>query len=448
MKRILFFLLLAVVVIHCKKDDDSHPLTDCNDVTDSLPDDSMAVYIPSVNIDGLNVGLYLDGQDPADGLLLPPEQIEARLKQLKGFTKCVRFFSSDNGHQQASAIAKQLDLEAYASAWLSSDLAANETEIANLIEIGKSGNAKALIVGSEVLLRGDLSPQQLIDYINAVKAAVPTLPVTTADTYDRLIANPEVREICDFLFVNIYPFWEGEGIQCAIYRLHHDWQLLKNVSGDKEIVLSESGWPSDGNSIGSAAPTPANQCLYVAQLVAWGQAMGIKIFVFQAMDEPWKANHEGELGAHWGIFDKDGKLKDCMRDLFDGKTIACYSECPAFGSGTMPPVLTFVSVPPIGSNANLKGSVAGVNPVEHIVAVYIKVGGQWWVKPYSASRKIPIDEHGCWVVDITTGGSDPNATEIAAFLLPAGYDPPNVLGAGVLPAGLVGDAVAKVFVVR
>lgn len=135
-------------------------------------------------------------------------------------------------------------------------------------------------------------------------------------------------------------------------------------------------------------------------------------------------------------------------DLFDGKTIACYTECPAFVSNTMPPVLTFSSVSPVGGNGNLKGCVAGVKPADYIVAVYIKVGGQWWVKPYSASRKIPIDEHGCWVVDITTGGSDANATEIAAFLLPAAYDPPNIVGAGTLPAGLVGDAVAKVLVKR
>ena len=426
MKKLLFFLILISTVVQCKKEEIAKP------------------FQPTSKVFGLNFGPYEGDQDPSSGIILSEGQLEVRLALLKGYTEYIRIFGATHGLEAIPSIAVSEGFKVYASAWLSSDQAANEMEIASLIEIGKSGNAKALIVGSEVLLRGDLSPAQLIGYIDQVRAALPGIPVSTADRYDQMLENPDVMEACDFLFINIYPFWDGESVECAVYKVQQAWQSVKDLANGKEVILSECGWPTGGLSIGNAAPTPENACLFLSQLANWCKTMNVKSFLFEAFDEPWKANYEGEIGAHWGIFDKEGKIKECMTSLFDDEMVVEYSDCPSLS----PPVAFFTVVPPIGSQANLSGCTEGVNPANFSMVIVIKVNGQWWVKPYSASRKTPIGEDGCWTTDITTGGNDASATEICAYLIPKTFNPPDIIGELNVPSELEDFAIARVCVTR
>lgn len=130
-----------------------------------------------------------------------------------------------------------------------------------------------------------------------------------------------------------------------------------------------------------------------------------------------------------------------MKRVFDGETMP-----DNWSGGTPPPgepKIEFTYVPPYGSFENLRGKVTGVKPDEFRVAVYIYVGG-WWTKPYWTLPLTTIRSDGTWTCDITTGGSDQYATRIAAFLVPAGYDPPLMSGGSSLPAELDDHAVAKV----
>ena len=85
----------------------------------------------------------------------------------------------------------------------------------------------------------------------------------------------------------------------------------------------------------------------------------------------------------------------------------------------------FTYIPPWGSYDNLQGRVWGVIPSEHKVLVYIYVEGWWWPKPYATTPGTIIADDSTWTCDITTGGIDKYATRIIAFLVPAGYDPPQ-----------------------
>ncbi len=111
-----------------------------------------------------------------------------------------------------------------------------------------------------------------------------------------------------------------------------------------------------------------------------------------------------------------------------------------------PPEITFTHVPVMGSHENLAGCVCNAN--DHALAVFIKVGDSWWSKPYWASPKTEISDDGSWECDVTTGGLDRSATEFAAYLIPASYDPPLAGGDYTLPAELDSIAVAKAQVKR
>lgn len=112
------------------------------------------------------------------------------------------------------------------------------------------------------------------------------------------------------------------------------------------------------------------------------------------------------------------------------------------------PAIEFTYVPPIGSFNNLTGIVKCItNPTDYKVAVYIKVGGGWWTKPYWSSPSTSIKSDLTWVCDITTGGNDSQASQIAAFLIQNSFNPPALSGGG-LPQALYDNSVANVLVTR
>ena len=106
------------------------------------------------------------------------------------------------------------------------------------------------------------------------------------------------------------------------------------------------------------------------------------------------------------------------------------------------PSLEFTSVPAYGATGNLEGRVKCAQAEDYNVAVYIYIGG-WWTKPSFAEPLTAVQRNGVWVAPIVTGGEDRHATKIAAFLVPAGFDPPAASGAEELPNALYDHAVAN-----
>ena len=99
-----------------------------------------------------------------------------------------------------------------------------------------------------------------------------------------------------------------------------------------------------------------------------------------------------------------------------------------------------IFVPRFGTSDNLRGQLCHLNPAEYRVAVYIKVANTYWVKPLAAQPLTPMQADGSWATDITTGGNDPLATEIRAYLVSRFYNPPILLGSATIPAALDASA--------
>jgi len=394
-------------------------------------------------LEGTNFSAYMTGQNPNWSYRLTDAQIRARMKIIKPYTRRIRSFGVGLGQDNTGRIAHELGLEAWIGAWLSADLVANEAELATLIRIGQAGEADRLIIGSEVLLRGDLTSAQLIDYIRRVKAAVPGVPVIYADVYGQILAHPEVVAEIDVIMVNYYGYWEGLAVDKAIAALHGWHMEVVAAAKGKPIVVSETGWPSAGDTNGNAVPSDNNAAFYFKNFISWARANNVLYFYFEAFDEEWKRLYEGEVGAHWGLFDKDGVMKPGMQPVFDGEVMPDNWSSTAIPGGEGTPAIELVDPPPIGSNLNLQGQIWHVLPSDYKVAVYIYVSG-WWIKPYFASPKTTIASDGKWICDITTGGSDQNATKIAAFLIPNSYDPPLLAGSAGFPVALTDNAVASI----
>ncbi len=397
---------------------------------------------------GLNFSPYMDGQDPNHGSVISEEQIRERMRIIAPYTKWIRTFGSTHGLEHAGKIAHDFGLKVAAEAWLGRYPEINAREMQGLINAAKNGFVDLAIVGSEVLLRGDLTENELIAYIQQFRAEVPGVPVATADVYSALLNHTNVMAACDVILVNYYPYWEGVGINQAVAHLHALHQEMTAKAGGKEVIVAETGWPSAGNQIGDAVPSLKNACFYDLNFVSWARAENVKYFLFEAFDETWKADYEGPQGAHWGLWDKDGVLKQCMQDIFDGMTVQDNWTCREAPGGAGEPEIQFTYVPPYGSFEDLKGQIWHVPPGDYKVAVYIHVGSGWWTKPYWSRPVTPINCDGTWTCDITTGGMDAEADIIRAYLIPNSYDPPLAGGRSSLPQELMDNAVAYVEVKR
>ena len=258
-------------------------------------------------IHGLSFSPYLEGQGP--GIELQEAQIRDRLAIIQPWVHWVRTFSCKEGNELTPRIAKQNGLKTMVGVWLDEDLEKNETELANAIEVAKAGHADILAVGNEVLLRGELSEDELLEYIHRAKQAVPDVPVGYVDAYFKFVDHPRVTAACDVLLANCYPFWEGCPAEHALLYMKDMYRRVVNIAGGKRVIISETGWPNIGTATGGAVPSFRNAVKYFIDTFRWAEEDGIEIFYFSSFDEAWKVAAEGDVGAYWGLWDKDGKPK-------------------------------------------------------------------------------------------------------------------------------------------
>lgn len=259
-------------------------------------------------IHGISFSPYLDGQRP--GIHISEQQIRDRLSIIQPYTRWIRSFSCIEGNQETARIAHEMGLKTMVGVDLGEDLDENEQGLANGIAVAQAGHADIFVVGNENLLREDLSEQQLLDYIRRAREAVPDhVPVSFVDAYFLFENHPAVAEAVDVLLVNCYPFWESCAAEYALLYMKEMYRRAQVAANGKPVIISETGWPSTGSPFGAAVPSWDNALEYFIRTYQWAEEDGIEIFYFSSFDEAWKVGAEGDVGAYWGLWDKDGKLK-------------------------------------------------------------------------------------------------------------------------------------------
>lgn len=256
---------------------------------------------------GICFSLYEDGQKP--GEIITAEQVNRRIQILKPYTSWVRSFSCIEGNEHIPRIAHQNGMKTLVGAWLSDDLELNEKEIESLIALAKEGCVDIAAVGNEVMYRGDLTEEQLLAYIYRVKEALPNIPVGYVDAYYEFSHRPKITEACDIILTNCYPYWEGCPIEHSLNHMKSMFGSAKDAGQGKRVIITETGWPSEGGSLKGAFASNENAMKYFIETQSWSKQNDIEIFYFSSFDESWKVGSEGDVGAYWGLWDKNEKRK-------------------------------------------------------------------------------------------------------------------------------------------
>ncbi|MFX0211468.1 MAG: glycosyl hydrolase family 17 protein [Candidatus Hodarchaeota archaeon] len=215
-------------------------------------------------------------------------------------------------------IAYEFGISCATGVWIGTDDTANINEIEEGLLV--TNISSMLIIGNEVLFKGDLAEAELIDYIKYAKNQT-SVPVTTAEPWYTWLDHPNLANVSDILLIHIHPFWESpifidepSGPKFLVNYTISIFNQVQEAFPNKEIVIAETGWPSAGRR----DCTEETQRQYFEALIPLLHKNHIKCYAFEAFDEIWKkelwqGNQSYDVGPHWGVFNLDRTRKLSIR---------------------------------------------------------------------------------------------------------------------------------------
>jgi exo-beta-1,3-glucanase (GH17 family) len=250
---------------------------------------------------------YEEGQKPGD--VLNADQIRRRLELIRPYTSWVRSFSCTEGNEQIPRIAKELGFKTLVGCWLGSDREKNAEEMEGLAQLCREGVVNIASIGNEVLYRGDLSEEDLLAYMEEARHFTGSIPIGYVDAYYEFVNRPQLVDASDVVLANCYPFWEKCHQDYSLIYMKEMYRQALGAARGKKVIITETGWPSQGSDLGAAHPSYENALKYFINAQQWSREDQIEMFYFSSFDESWKISAEGDVGAYWGLWDAQEQLK-------------------------------------------------------------------------------------------------------------------------------------------
>lgn len=259
----------------------------------------------------------LPGETPFDlNAVVSPARIDADMRALLQRFDCVRTYSQGHGLNALPAIAGRYGMKVLMGIWLSSDPVANAEEMRLGIATARANPQvlRGVIVGNEVLLRGELSEEALGGYIRTVRSEV-HVPVTYADVWEFWLRHPQLAGSVDYLTIHILPYWEDDPVppKHAVQHVAEVYARVQQAFAGKRVMIGETGWPSRGRMRRQADATLVNETRYMREFLSYAATVDMPYNVIEAFDQPWKREQEGTAGGYWGIFDSQAQPKFAMQ---------------------------------------------------------------------------------------------------------------------------------------
>ena len=275
---------------------------------------SQPVKVPSFTgeVGGVAFSPFHRGETPEAGRFPTEHEVRADLEKVSEFTGRIRTYTVQAGMPDIARLAADYPLKVTLGSWLDRRIDVDNTEMQRLIETAnENSDVDRVLVGNEVLLRGDLTTPQLIAYINQVKRGV-HVPVSTAEPWHVWLKHPELAASVDYITVHLLPYWEGLPIDKSLSYILDRLDQVQRAYPNKHVVIGEVGWPSGGVAIGGAHASRVNQAIFLRRFFNIAQQRGLDYFVMEAFDNPFKTSQEGRAAGYWGMLDLDRHAKWSM----------------------------------------------------------------------------------------------------------------------------------------
>jgi exo-beta-1,3-glucanase (GH17 family) len=257
------------------------------------------------------------GETPLDPhAFISPERIDADLRVLSQRFDCVRTYSQGQGLSAVPRIAARHGMKVLMGIWLGADPQANAEQVRLGIAAARETPQalRGVVVGNEVLLRGELSATALAGYVRQVRDAVDA-PVTYADVWEFWLRYPQMAAAVDFITIHILPYWEDKPVapERAVRHVAEVYARVQQAFPGRRVMIGETGWPSAGRPRQQAAASVVNEARYLREFLRYAATAQLPYNVIEAFDQPWKRAQEGTVGGYWGIYDAQARAKFPMQ---------------------------------------------------------------------------------------------------------------------------------------
>ena len=241
----------------------------------------------------------------SDGSCKTADQIKSDMDAFSDYGT-LRIYGTDCD-QVANVLpaASARNMKLFAGVWDVSDVS---SEVQLIIDAAKNNwdAIDTISIGNEVINSGTGTVDEVVSAVNTarslLKAAGYNGKVVTVDTFNQIIANPQLCQVSDFAAANCHAFFDSSisADQAGSY-VKEQAQRVQQACGGKDTVITESGWPSNGDSNGAAVPSEANQQAAISSLRS---AFSSNLVLFSAFNDVWKQNFDGSFNAehYWGIY--------------------------------------------------------------------------------------------------------------------------------------------------
>ena len=262
------------------------------------------------HIQGVAFSPYAADQNPFGSKDVPPvEQIDSDLRLLENKTYSVRTYSVLGSLGKIPELAAKHHISVALGIQLDKNLDENELEMRTGIALAREHhNVSRVLVGNEVLLRGDMTVPELAQQLDRARAAI-RQPVGYADTWATWLRNPEIARHVDFIAVHLFPYWEGVDVESAVDFCFRELKAVQLAYPKKPVIIGEIGWPSEGRNRAGAVASVSNEALFLRRFLARAEKGHQRYYIMEAFDQPWKARDEGAVGSYWGIYDVNRQPK-------------------------------------------------------------------------------------------------------------------------------------------
>ena len=269
---------------------------------------------------------YTNGLSPETNSAVPMEQMRWQLNLIYPYADTIRLFGVSGELEKIYKPAKEeYKMRIIAGCWIDGRYPEPQiyAELDKLVELANNGYVDVAVVGSETIYRNDFTVDKLIAYIEYVREHIEdkTIPVCTSDIPKTFLDNPKLVGACDVVLCTIYPFFSDVTADKATQNLIDTYNRVKAAAGGRQVIISESGWPTQGSPEGAAVPGEENARKLFEATYKWSRENNVEIVFFSEIDEAWKIEGaNGDIGGHWGHFTSVGMLKDAYLPTY--KTIS------------------------------------------------------------------------------------------------------------------------------
>lgn len=192
----------------------------------------------------------------------PPSQnaVTKDMAVLSQLTRDVRLYGTDCNQTELVLHALDAlelnDMKVWLGVWVDKNATTNARQLAHMyavLDAYDHARFKGVIVGNEILYRGDITAQQLVELLTEVKTNFTArgidLPVATSDLGDKWTVD--LARAVDVVMSNVHPIFSGETVERAAGWTWSFWQernvrLTKDLPNKPRHIIAEVGWPSEG----------------------------------------------------------------------------------------------------------------------------------------------------------------------------------------------------------